>query len=95
VIDVANTPVISAFRDALRRITGAGDPKPPHISLLYTIDEHERPVSWASDRDKLQAIAEACAARIDAAEFVLDRPVIVAPDGNWTNIKSWKVVRGL
>jgi hypothetical protein len=26
---------------------------------------------------------------------VLDHPVIVAPGGDWTNIKSWRTVRML
>jgi len=44
---------------------------------------------------RLRAIAEDCAARVDPSEFVLDDPTVVAPDDDWTNIRRWKVVRGL
>jgi 2'-5' RNA ligase len=95
VIDVENTSELSSFREALRRIIGAAQPEPPHISLLYTIDKHGQRPGWWSSRTRLQAIAEECVARVKAIEFVLDHPVIVAPDGDWTNIKSWKLVREL
>lgn len=95
VIDVENTPELSSFREALRRITDAAAPEPPHISLLYTMDEHGRRPDWWSSETSLRTIAEDCAARIEATEFVLDHPVIVAPDRDWTNIKSWSVVRKL
>src|SRR5689334_21654141 len=36
-IDVENTPELGSFRAALRRITDAAAPEPPHISLLYTM----------------------------------------------------------
>jgi hypothetical protein len=67
----------------------------PLYDRFYTIDEHgERPGWWSSGK-KLQAIAEECAALIEAKEFVLDDPVIVAPDGDWTKITTWNVVRKL
>ena len=95
VIDVDDTPDLRALRDDLRRITGAAEPLPPHISLLYAVDETGRQPSWSSDGTRLKSIAEECARRVEASEFVLDHPVIVAPDGEWTNIKSWRVVRML
>jgi hypothetical protein len=95
VIDVEDTPDLRTFREDLRRITGAVEPPPPHISLLYAVDETGRQPSWSSDDRRLKSIAEECGRRVDASEFVLDRPVIVAPDGEWTNIKSWRVVRTL
>lgn len=95
VIDVENIPELNAFREALRRITGAAEPEPPHISLLYTMSEHGERCGWWSDQTRLQAIAQECVTRVEATEFVLDHPVIVAPDGDLTNIKSWKVVRSL
>jgi 2'-5' RNA ligase len=95
VIDVEATPNLQTFREDLRRITGAVEPPPPHISLLYTVGENGRQPSWSSDESTLKGIAEECARRVEASEFVLDRPVIVAPDGAWTNVKSWRVVRTL
>jgi hypothetical protein len=95
VIDVEATPKLQNFREDLRRITGAVEPPPPHISLLYTVGENGRQPSWSSDESTLKGIAEECARRVDASEFVFDRPIIVAPYGAWTNVKSWKVVRSL
>jgi hypothetical protein len=95
VIDVDATPNLQLFREDLRRITGAVDPPPPHISLLYTVGENGRQPGWSSDEGRLRRIAEECADSIDVSEFVLDRPIIVAPDGAWTNVRSWKVVRTL
>jgi 2'-5' RNA ligase len=95
VIEVENALELSSFREALRRIIGAAEPEPPHISLLYTITEQGERPGWWSNGTRLRAIAEECAARIEATEFVLDHPIIVAPDGDWTNINSWKVVRKL
>jgi 2'-5' RNA ligase len=94
-IDVENTPELGSFREALRRITDAAAPESPHISLLYTMDEHGRRRGWWSSETSIRTIAEECAGRMAATEFVLDHPVIVAPDGDWTNIKSWRVVRKL
>jgi len=95
VMYVEDTPGLRAFRSDLRRLTGAVEPPPPHISLLYGVDETGRQPSWSSDEDALKSIAEECAHRVEASEFVLDRPVIVAPDGEWTNVRSWRVVRTL
>jgi 2'-5' RNA ligase len=95
VIDVEDTPDLRAFRADLRRITAAAEPPRPHISLLYGVGETGQQPGWSSDESMLKSIAEECARRVDASEFVLDRPVVVAPDGNWTNIKSWRVVREL
>jgi 2'-5' RNA ligase len=95
VIEVEDTPDLRRFRDDLRRITGAVEPPPPHISLLYAVDETGRQPSWSSDHRRLRRISEECARRVDASEFVLEHPVIVAPDGEWTNIPSWRVVRTL
>jgi 2'-5' RNA ligase len=92
VIDVENSAELGAFRETLRRIIGAADPGPPHISLLYTIDEDgERPEWWSSET-RLRKIAQQCAAGIEATKWVLGDPVVVASEGDWTNIKSWKVV---
>src|SRR5207244_4180738 len=56
VIDVDDTPNIRTFREDLRRITGAGEPAPPHISLLYAFDGEGGRPSWSSDESKLRAI---------------------------------------
>ena len=95
VIEVEDTLELRKFRDDLRRITGAVAPPPPHISLLYAVDETHRQPTWSSDESALKSIAEECARRVEASEFVLDHPVIVAPDGEWTNIRSWRVMRTL
>jgi 2'-5' RNA ligase len=95
VIEVEDTPDLRSFRDDLRRITGAVEPPPPHISLLYAVDETGQQPSWSSDHRRLRTISEECARRVDASEFVLEHPVIVAPDGEWTNIRSWQVMRTL
>ena len=95
VINVEDTPDLRTFREDLRRITNAVDPPPPHISLLYGVDETGQQPSWLSDESMLESIADECARCVGASEFILDRPVIVAPDGNWTNIRSWRVVRTL
>jgi 2'-5' RNA ligase len=93
VIEVEDTPELRSFRDDLRRITGALEPPPPHISLLYAVDETARQPSWSSDHTQLRRISEECVRRVDASEFVLEHPVIVAPDGEWADIRSWQVVR--
>jgi 2'-5' RNA ligase len=95
VIDVDDTPDLRTFRADLRRITDAAEPPPPHISLLYAVNKAGRQPGWSSDESTLKSIADECAHRVAASEFVLDGPVIVAPDGEWTNIKSWREVRTL
>jgi hypothetical protein len=93
VIDVENTAELRSFRGELRRIAGAPKPESPHISLLYTIGADQSRVAWASDDSPLRAIACECAERIEATEFALNRPVLVSPDGDWTDIASWRIVR--
>ena len=95
VIEVENTPELAAFRETLRRIAGAPEFEPPHISLLYTLDERAERTSWAADTTKLSAIAAECAALIEDDAFTLGDPVVVAPDGDWINIRSWKILRRL
>jgi 2'-5' RNA ligase len=95
VIDVEAAADLRRFREDLRRITGAPEPHPPHISLLYTVEDSGRQPSWSSDESTLKTIAEECGRRVDTREFILDRPVIVTPEGAWTNIRSWRVVRSL
>ena len=94
-IDVENSTAIKAFRQALSRITGGAIAAPPHISLLYTADDTGQPTDWAASEPRLRAIADECAAAVDATQFVLTDPVVVAPDEDWVNIRSWKTVRRL
>jgi hypothetical protein len=95
VIDLENSPELYSLRSGLRQITGAPEPEPPHISLLYTIGEHQNPVVWAADEARLRGVAQSCEAQIEATEFVLDKPIVVAPESEWTNIRSWKIVGNL
>jgi Cyclic phosphodiesterase-like protein len=95
VIEVEASSLLQSFRDDLRRITGAAEPAPPHISLLYSVEGTGRQPKWSSDESTLKAIAEECAKRIEMSEFALDRPVVVAPDGDWSNVRSWRIVRVL
>ena len=95
IIDVEAAADLQRFRQDLRQITGAVEPHPPHISLLYSVEETGGQPSWSSDDDALRRITEECGRRVDAREFILDRPVIVAPDGDWADIRSWRVVRTL
>src|SRR5215472_7997431 len=92
---IERTTELSRFREEMQRTIDADEPPSPHISLLYTIDEHGRQPSWWSDGTQLQAIAEECSTRLAATEFVLDHPIIVAPDGDWTKITTWRVLRKL
>jgi len=93
VIGVENSPELRKFREKLRALSGANQLVEPHISLLYTIDGSRQRTSWSSSADKLRAIAADCEKRLTATEFLLERPVLVAPDGDWTNISSWTTVR--
>jgi hypothetical protein len=95
VIDVVDSPAIAAFRADLSRLAGAAILAPPHISLLYTMADRGRRPDWAGSEPRLREIADECAASLTASEFELGDPVVVAPDGDWANIRSWTVVRRL
>jgi 2'-5' RNA ligase len=95
VIDIEATAALRTFREDLRRITDAAEPHPPHISLLYSVEEAGGQLNWSSDECKLKTIAQQCDRRVDAREFILDHPLIVIPDGAWTDIRSWRVARRL
>lgn len=92
-IGVENGPDLRAFRERLREVTGANDLGAPHISLLYAIGRDQRRTAWAGDERKLRAIAADCDRRLAAGQFLLDDPILVAPDGEWTNVASWTVIR--
>jgi len=95
VIDLENAPALAAFRDDLRKIAGGGELEPPHVSLLYPIDEQGRVLDWASDEAHLRAVANEAMTSIDANVLQLGRPVIVTTEGSWVKIRSWKTVRAL
>jgi hypothetical protein len=95
VIDVEDGPEIAAFRAEMSRLAGAAVLAPPHISLLYTMGEHREQPGWAGSEPHLRTIAEQCAERLASSVFVVGDPVVVVPDGDWANIRSWKVVRSL
>jgi hypothetical protein len=95
VIDLEASSGLRTLREDLRRITGAVAPPPPHISLLYSVGETGRQPQWSSDENRLKRIAEECGRRVEMSEFTLDGPVIVVPDGDWSNIRSWRVARTL
>jgi hypothetical protein len=92
-IGVENAPDLREFRESLRDVTGANDLGEPHISLLYTIGNDQRRTAWSGDEQKLRAIAADCERRLAVSQFLLDDPILVAPDSDWTNIASWTVIR--
>ena len=92
---VENASDLREFRKTLRDLTGDKDLGEPHISVLYSIGSDQRRTAWSGDEQKLRAIAAECEARLAASQFLLDDPVLVAPDGDWTNVASWTVIRRL
>jgi hypothetical protein len=94
-IELENSRQLREFRERLREIAGAPEVDPPHISLFYALDHHTQRSRLDLDAAKLAAIARDCAARIGDAGFALGRPVFVRPEGEWTNVRSWRVIRAL
>ncbi len=92
-IGIENAPDLQIFRETLRDLTGANELVEPHISLLYTIGSDQRRTPWSGDEQKLQSIASECEKRLAASQFLLDDPILVGPDGDWTNIASWTTIR--
>ena len=92
-IGVENKAGLHAFRENLRELTGANELVEPHISLLYTVDRDQRCTAWSGDQEKLRAIAAECERRLSVSLFLLGDPILVAPDGDWTNIASWTTLR--
>ena len=87
------TNIAASAREALLDVMTINGNLGAAIALYIT--ELER---FCRERDglaTLKSIAEDCDRRVETSEFILDRPVIVAPDGDWTNIRSWRVVRRL
>jgi hypothetical protein len=92
-IRVENAPGLRIFREALRDLTGANELAEPHISMLYAIDREGRRTAWAGDEPKLEALAAECERRLTVSQFLLGDPILVAPDGDWSNIASWTTIR--
>ena len=61
--------------------------------MLYAINSDGRRTAWAGDEQKLAAIAAECERRLTVSQFLLGDPILVAPDGDWSNIASWTIIR--
>jgi len=92
-IRVENVPGLRVFREALRDLTGANELVEPHIRILYAINRDGRRTAWAGNESKLAAIAAECERRLTVSQFLLGDPILVAPDGDWSNIASWTTLR--
>jgi hypothetical protein len=92
-IRVEDAPGLRVFREELRELTGANDLAEPHISMLYAINRDGRRTAWAGDELRLAAIAAECEKRLTVSQFLLGEPILVAPDGDWSNIASWTTIR--
>jgi 2'-5' RNA ligase len=92
-VGVGNAPDLREFRERLRSLTGANDLGEPHISLLYSIGSDQQRTDWSGDEQKLRAIVAECEERLAATGFLLNDPVLIAPDGDWSNVASWTVLR--
>ena len=92
-IQIENAPGLRVFREELRDLTGANELAEPHISMLYAINSDGGRTAWAGDEQKLAAIAAECEKRLTVSQFLLGDPILVAPDGDWSNIASWTTIR--
>ena len=90
-IRIANSPELRQFREDLRRITGAPELRPPHVSLFYSVRHPEMIVT--SDAAALEPIARECRAEVDESEYILERPALAQPGvaGNWLRVAEWRV----
>jgi 2'-5' RNA ligase len=94
-IEVENSPALREFRERLRDIVGAPELIPPHISLLYTLDQVSQTHRRDLDAEVLAAIAARCAEAINDTEFTLSRPVVNNTGATETDVRNWTVVRNL
>lgn len=94
-IEVEEAPPLRQFRERLRAITGAPEPPPPHISLLYTLDEGTQQPRSDLDAATLPAIAAECAARIPDQRLSLGRAVVHDSGADLTNVRGWRIIREL
>jgi hypothetical protein len=63
------------------------------FSHFTRLNAHERRTSCSSHENRLRAITASCEARFSATQFLLESPVLVALDGDWTNFNSWRMAR--
>jgi len=91
VIRVVNSPQLSTFREELRRITGAGEGRPPHVSLFYGVGQRHTVMTFGAA--SLDEIARECRLEADAGEYLLERPAIAYPGdgGSWLRVSEWRV----
>jgi 2'-5' RNA ligase len=90
-IQIANSPELLRLREDLRRITGADELRPPHVSLFYGVGRQQTIITV--DAGALEHIARECRADVDESEIVLERPAIAHPGagGNWLRVSEWRV----
>jgi hypothetical protein len=93
-IEVENSAELREFRERLRDVVGAPPLIPPHISLLYTLDQSQAPRP-DFDAERLKTSAARCAEAIDDAHFTLGRPVVNSAGGGEADVRSWNVIRSL
>jgi glutathione S-transferase len=94
-IEVENSAELREFRERLRDIVGAPTLIPPHISVLYTLDQNSQAPRPDFDAERLKTIAARCAEAIDDAHFTLGRPVVNSAGGGEADVRSWNVIRSL
>jgi hypothetical protein len=90
-IQIANSPELLRFREDLRRITGADELRPPHVSLFYGVGRQHTIVTV--DAGALEQIVWECRADVDENEYTLERPAIAHPGagGNWLRVSEWNL----
>ena len=90
-IRIANSPELRQFREDLRRITGAPELRPPHVSLFYGVRHPQTIVTF--DAAALEPIARECRAELVESEYILGRPAFARPGetGTWLSVSEWRV----
>lgn len=75
-IEIENSSALRELPERLRTIVGAPELIPPHISLLYTLDQVSQTHRRDLDAEVLVAIAARCAEPINDTKFTVSRPVV-------------------
>ena len=90
-IQIANSPELLSLREDLRRITGAPELRPPHVSLFYGVRHPQTIVTF--DAAALEPITRECRAEVDESAYILERPALAQPGvaGNWLSVSEWRV----
>jgi len=89
-VRMVNSPELHRFREDLRGITGAGEFRPPHVSLFYGVRPPQTIVSF--DATVLEPIARECRAELVESEYVLERPAFARPEmGTWLSVSEWRI----